>query len=73
MPPVQSIPIRSCEANNEDSQSSDIGKEDTVQAAGTNESSDSITIKLKYINDDIKAVDGRLEEPLGDFKRLKRV
>lgn len=28
-----------------------------------------ITIKLKYINDDIKVVDGRLEELLGDFKK----
>ncbi|XP_066154426.1 transmembrane and ubiquitin-like domain-containing protein 1 [Euwallacea fornicatus] len=28
-----------------------------------------ITIKLKYINDNIRAVDGRLEELLGDFKR----
>lgn len=29
----------------------------------------SITIKLKYINDDLKLVDGKLEELLGDFKR----
>nr|UOA02783.1 transmembrane and ubiquitin-like domain-containing protein 1 [Monochamus saltuarius] len=28
-----------------------------------------ITIKLKYINDDLKLVDGRLEEMLGDFKK----
>nr|CAI5822235.1 unnamed protein product [Callosobruchus analis] len=28
-----------------------------------------ITIKLKYINDDLKLVDGRLDELLGDFKR----
>nr|CAH7726925.1 unnamed protein product [Callosobruchus chinensis] len=28
-----------------------------------------ITIKLKYINDDLKLVDGRLDEMLGDFKR----
>lgn len=27
-----------------------------------------ITIKLKYINDDVRIVDGRLEECLGDFK-----
>lgn len=28
-----------------------------------------ICIKLKYINDDLKLVDGKLEELLGDFKR----
>lgn len=28
-----------------------------------------IRIKLKYLNDDLKLVDGRLEELLGDFKR----
>ncbi|CAH1997265.1 unnamed protein product [Acanthoscelides obtectus] len=28
-----------------------------------------ITIKLKYINDDLKLVDGRLDEMLGEFKR----
>ncbi|ENN81228.1 hypothetical protein YQE_02367, partial [Dendroctonus ponderosae] len=66
---AQSIPNRGCEANNKDSQSSDIEKKDIVQPTGNNKSSDTITIKLKYINDDIKTVDGRLEEPLGDFKR----
>lgn len=28
-----------------------------------------ITIKLKYINDDLKLVSGKLEELLGDFRR----
>lgn len=28
-----------------------------------------IKIKLKYINDDLREVDGNLGEPLGDFKR----
>jgi hypothetical protein len=28
-----------------------------------------ITIKLKYINDDLKLVDGKLQEQLGDFKK----
>ncbi|EFA13585.1 hypothetical protein TcasGA2_TC006890 [Tribolium castaneum] len=28
-----------------------------------------ITIKLKYINDDLKLVDGKLQELLGDFKK----
>lgn len=30
---------------------------------------DDIVIKLKYINDDLKLVNGKLQEPLGDFKR----
>lgn len=30
---------------------------------------DDIRIKLKYINDDLKLVNGKLQEPLGDFKR----
>lgn len=33
------------------------------------ESESNIRIKLKYLNDDLKLVDGRLEELLGDFKR----
>ncbi|XP_030748880.1 transmembrane and ubiquitin-like domain-containing protein 1 [Sitophilus oryzae] len=38
--------------------------------SGCNKDADpsNITIKLKYINDDIRIVDGRLHEPLGDFK-----
>ncbi|XP_050296362.1 transmembrane and ubiquitin-like domain-containing protein 1 [Anthonomus grandis grandis] len=32
------------------------------------QTSDNITIKLKYINDNIRIVDGRLEELVGDFK-----
>lgn len=28
-----------------------------------------ITIKLKYLNDDLKLVDGKLDELLGDFKK----
>lgn len=28
-----------------------------------------IKIKLKYINDDLKVVDGKLDESLGDFKK----
>ncbi|KAJ8984860.1 hypothetical protein NQ317_002699 [Molorchus minor] len=38
------------------------------QEAG-DDSKNGITIKLKYLNDDLKLVDGRLEENLGDFKR----
>lgn len=39
------------------------------QPNSEDQAGDNITIKLKYINDDIKVVDGRLEELLGDFKR----
>ncbi|KAK4882925.1 hypothetical protein RN001_006244 [Aquatica leii] len=36
----------------------------------TEESTDTnIRIKLKYLNDELKLVDGKLEEQLGDFKR----
>lgn len=28
-----------------------------------------ITVKLKYLNDDLKMVDGKLDEILGDFKK----
>lgn len=35
----------------------------------SHEKESNIRIKLKYLNDDLKLVDGRLEEPLGDFKR----
>ncbi|RZC35145.1 transmembrane and ubiquitin-like domain-containing protein 1 [Asbolus verrucosus] len=31
--------------------------------------SSDIRIKLKYINDDLKLVDGKLQEQLGDFKK----
>lgn len=31
----------------------------------------SIRIKLKYLNDDLKVVDGQLSELLGEFKRYK--
>lgn len=34
-----------------------------------NAENDGITIKLKYINDDLKLVDGKLDELLGDFKK----
>jgi hypothetical protein len=39
------------------------GTNDDVPAAG------SIRIRLKYLNDDQKLVEGRLHEQLGDFKR----
>lgn len=34
-----------------------------------NTNTSNIRIKLKFINDDLKLVEGRLEEPLGEFKR----
>ncbi|KAJ8958345.1 hypothetical protein NQ318_017491 [Aromia moschata] len=60
------------------------GDPSTCSSSGTQQKSDErkgdhlsadktgITIKLKYINDDLKLVDGRLEENLGDFKRSVR-
>lgn len=42
----------------------------STSSKANNENSDSnIRIKLKYLNDELKLVDGRLEEQLGDFKR----
>ncbi|KAF5295099.1 hypothetical protein FQA39_LY13250 [Lamprigera yunnana] len=44
--------------------------EETKSGSSGSENSDSnIRIKLKYLNDELKLVDGRLEEQLGDFKR----
>jgi transmembrane and ubiquitin-like domain-containing protein len=41
-----------------------------VEAAAVDEMSDgSIRIRLKYLNDEQKLVQGRLTEALGDFKR----
>lgn len=36
----------------------------------TTDNTPNIRIKLKYINDDLKLVEGRLEEHIGDFKRF---
>lgn len=35
----------------------------------TESDSSNIHIKLKYLNDDLKVVEGSLQENLGDFKR----
>ncbi|KAF2904836.1 hypothetical protein ILUMI_01342 [Ignelater luminosus] len=43
--------------------------ESTSSKANTENSDSNIRIKLKYLNDELKLVDGRLEEQLGDFKR----
>lgn len=37
----------------------------------THSSSDEITIKLKYLNDDLKIVKARTSEPIGDFKKYE--
>ncbi|KAB0802919.1 hypothetical protein PPYR_05105 [Photinus pyralis] len=57
--------------NNDNEEKPSNSKFETEQcAAATNENSDSnIRIKLKYLNDELKLVNGRLEEQLGDFKR----
>lgn len=46
-----------------------LAKEKDPENAPPSEKESSIRIKLKYLNDDLKLVDGRLEELLGDFKR----
>ncbi|CAG9859554.1 unnamed protein product [Phyllotreta striolata] len=47
--------------------------EEPVPSAPPNEESEGqsvgITVKLKFINDDLKLVDGKLNESLGDFKK----
>lgn len=56
------------EAPNEETQNEEgnaEGKEDEAQNADDNV----IRVKLKYLNDDLKLVDGKLEELLGEFKR----
>lgn len=45
----------------------EVSMESVIQE--TVETADQIRIRLKYLNDDQKLVDGRLQEPLGDFKR----
>ncbi|KAL1505881.1 hypothetical protein ABEB36_005336 [Hypothenemus hampei] len=48
-------------------------KDTNVSSEGQSESlsanSNNISIKIKYINDDVRIVDGKLKELLGDFKR----
>lgn len=46
-----------------------IQNEDQLKDDNKSNENDGITIKLKYINDDLKLVDGKLNELLGDFKR----
>lgn len=48
--------------NNDEPKSDDSMKSDT-------DSKDNIRIRLKYLNDDLKLVEGSLHELLGDFKR----
>lgn len=51
---------------------SDGGGADVISSASsepTYSSSDEITIKLKYLNDDLKIVKARTNEPIGDFKK----
>lgn len=44
-------------------------KSDPLLKDDDNVESDRIIIKLKYINDDLKLVEGQLDELLGDFKK----
>lgn len=62
--------IDSTDAKEETKTSDSSNKIETSNSETQNMETDNITIKLKYINDDVRIVDGRLEELLGDFKRL---
>ncbi|XP_031632918.1 transmembrane and ubiquitin-like domain-containing protein 1 [Contarinia nasturtii] len=57
----------------EDVQSTSVGGAVENISSASNEatysSSDEITIKLKYLNDDLKIVKARTNEPIGDFKK----
>lgn len=44
-------------------------RSESTETTETTVDEDDIRIKLKYINDDLKLVNGKLQEPLGDFKR----
>lgn len=50
------------ETNTQNESSFDEQVQDNLENAG-------IRVKLKYINDDLKLVDGKLDEMLGDFKK----
>lgn len=51
-----------CVGNRDTHNETLLNKEQNVDNSG-------ITIKLKYINDDLKLVEGKLNEQLGDFKK----
>lgn len=51
------------------SKNEDASDDQTSDQVVDNENIEGITIKLKYINDDLKLVDGKLDELLGDFKK----
>lgn len=57
----------------EGAQSSGVDAGAEVQNDASNEATysnnDEITIKLKYLNDDLKIVKARTNEPIGDFKK----
>uniref|UniRef100_A0A1B6E715 Ubiquitin-like domain-containing protein n=3 Tax=Clastoptera arizonana TaxID=38151 RepID=A0A1B6E715_9HEMI len=57
------------EPNSADPQSSNENERSQSESLTTADSADHIKIRLKYLNDDQKLVDGRLKEPLGEFKR----
>lgn len=49
----------------------DVQEQDSHEDQSQNKfENDGIIIKLKYINDDLKMVDGKLDELLGDFKKF---
>ena len=58
------VGVKKEDANKENELESKTCEADSIQNNDSN-----IRIKLKYLNDDLKLVNGRLEEQLGDFKR----
>lgn len=56
---VQSTSINGCDA--------EVNSCSSTQSTHSN--GDEITIKLKYLNDDLKIVKARTDEPIGDFKK----
>ncbi|KAK6617584.1 hypothetical protein RUM44_005172 [Polyplax serrata] len=65
---VQSKPEEVCQANDH---SQNVTEKDSAsgECHSNSETEGSIRIKLKYLNDDQKLVEGKLQEQLGDFKR----
>lgn len=47
-----------------------IDESSAPQEESNSSNEENIRIRLKYLNDDQKLVEGNLQEPLGDFKRL---
>lgn len=64
MPTTTEESIQSTSVNGGDSEVTN-----SASTEPTYSNSDEITIKLKYLNDDLKIVKARTNEPIGDFKK----